>query len=43
MRIGKIVRVIREIPAPLRILNWPMPKPIPVPDWIKQPEKVTVR
>lgn len=30
MKIGKIIRIIRNVPRPIRIPNWPKPKPIPV-------------
>ena len=43
MRIGKIIRIIRNVPAPVRIVNWPKPKPIPVEIPAKQPEKVETR
>jgi len=42
MRIGKIIRIIRNVPAPVRIVNWPKPKPIPV-EMPTLPEKVTVK
>jgi len=43
MKIGKVIRIIREAPKPIRVTTWPRPKPIPVPDWVKQPEKVEAR
>jgi len=43
MRIGKIIRIIKNVPKPIIIKNWPKPQSIPVPNWIKQPERVIVR
>lgn len=41
MRIGKIKRVIRNVPRPLIVRNWPKPKPIPI-ELPKQPKKEEV-
>jgi len=52
MRIGKVIRIIRNVPRPVIIKNWPKPndKPILVPSWPKPdnvpveiPEKILTR
>jgi hypothetical protein len=40
MKIGKVKRVIKNVPKPVIIRNWPKPKPIPVEN-PKKKEEVT--
>ena len=41
MKIGKVKRIIRNVPAPIIVRPQPIPQAIPAPNWpVKAPAKV---
>ena len=39
MKIGKVVRIIHNVPAPIRVPSWPRPTPKPERFPLKLPDK----